>query len=91
MNKILLIFSIVINFVYTAQILEAQIEAIMNISVNKGYTQEQLNSVVREYGVYSLPELTQTQAAEIINRLQNNIDINKSNLNKPINPIKSCR
>ena len=41
MKKIVLIFMVVFNFIYTSTILEAQIEAIMNISSNKGYTQEQ--------------------------------------------------
>jgi hypothetical protein len=87
MKKVISI--LVLSFLYSASVLEAQIEAIMSISAEQGYSQQQLNSMVREYGVYSLPELTQTQAAEIINRLQNNIDINKSNLTKPINPINS--
>ena len=89
MKKIVLIFMVVFNFIYTSTILEAQIEAIMNISSNKGYTQEQLNSMVREYGVYSLPELTQSQAAEIINRLQNDINVNKSSFTQPVNPIQN--
>ena len=87
MKKVVFIFTIVINFIYTSTILEAQIDAIMTISADKGYTQEQLNSMIRDYGVYSLPELTQSEAAEIINRLQNDINIKKSNFTKPTNPI----
>ena len=86
MKKYTFLVIAVMNFIYTSTILEAQIDAIMTISADKGYTQEQLNSIIREYGVYSLPELSQVQAAAIINRLQNDINLKKTKFTQPINP-----
>ena len=82
MNRLIII--LFINFIFSNGILDAQKEAITSIAYKNGYSQEQLNQLINEYGVSTIGQLTQLQAASIINKLQNqtviNVNSNDSNI-----------
>ena len=65
------ILMLIFSYVICTPILDAQKDAINEIAFKKGYTQEELNQIISQYKVPTVAQLTQLQAAEVINKLQN--------------------
>ncbi len=66
-----LVFIIFLSYAVSMPILDAQKDAINEIAFKKGYNQQDLNQIVYKYEVATVAQLTQLQAAEVIDKLQN--------------------
>ncbi len=66
-----LFYILFLSYAVATSILDAQIDAINEIAFKKGYSQQDLNQIIYQYGVPTVAQLSQLQAAEVINKLQN--------------------